>query len=88
MAYLDKAIAENRVPTAAEMDEVDLTDPDHDTVMIMCYEGHWNKWLHHEAGKHPRVECQTEGCDSRLYQSRTIVSLRSWNPARKPKKGE
>lgn len=83
MAWLKDAIAENRVPTTQEMDEVDPNDPDAYTVMIQCYEGHWNRWPNYESGQDKRVNCQAEGCTSRLYQSNTICSLRSWDPKRK-----
>lgn len=88
MAWLEDAIRENRVPTTYEMDEVDPNDPDKDTVMIQCHNGHWNRWTNYEPMKHPRVECQQEGCEIRLYDSRSICSLRTWNPNRKRKRGE
>ena len=85
MAWLEDAIKENRIPTTEEMDEVDPNDPNKDTVMIMCYNSHWNRWPNYKPWNKERKTCTEPGCDQRLFDSSTICSLRTWDPKRKTK---
>lgn len=80
MAWLREAIKEGRAPTTDEMDERDRSDPNHDTVMVMCNNGHWCRWNKHEPGEKTRRECGE--CVTTAFDTRTMCSLRTFDPKR------